>query len=178
MKGKNFSTNNTGKRKKSDFYETPYSLTWLLLEHEKLEGTILEPAMAENIANSQVEVICLFGKENTSRSWGNKRFRGTFSNHIETKSASSENKSANIHKATFPVELPLTFLKQGYEHGSKVLDLFAGTGTTMIACEKLEMSCYMLDIEPAYVDVIVQRYVDYTGNNKIKLNGKEIIWQK
>lgn len=37
MKGKNFSTNNTGKRKKSDFYETPYSLTWLLLEHEKLD---------------------------------------------------------------------------------------------------------------------------------------------
>lgn len=43
-KGKNFSSNNTGKRKKSDFYETPYSLTWLLLENEKLEGTILEPA--------------------------------------------------------------------------------------------------------------------------------------
>ena len=44
MKGKNFSTNNTGKRRKSDFYETPYSLTWLLLEKEKIEGSILEPA--------------------------------------------------------------------------------------------------------------------------------------
>ena len=44
MKGKNFSTNNTGKRKKSDFYETPYSLTRLLLEKEKLVGSILEPA--------------------------------------------------------------------------------------------------------------------------------------
>lgn len=140
--------------------------------------TQVQPAMAENIANSQVEVICLFGKDNNSRSWGNKRFRGTFSNHIETKSASSENKSASIHKATFPVELPLTFLKQGYEHGSKVLDLFAGTGTTMIACEKLEMSCYMIDIEPAYIDVIVQRYVDYTGNENIKLNGEDIIWNK
>ena len=42
--GKNFSTNNTGKRKKSDFYETPYSLTRLLLEKEKLVGSILEPA--------------------------------------------------------------------------------------------------------------------------------------
>lgn len=42
--GKNFSMNNTGKRKKSDFYETPYSLTWLLLENEELKGTILEPA--------------------------------------------------------------------------------------------------------------------------------------
>ena len=44
MKGKNFSTNNTGKRKNSDFYETPYSLTWLLLENEKIEGSVLEPA--------------------------------------------------------------------------------------------------------------------------------------
>lgn len=44
-KGKNFSTNNTGKRKKSDFYETPYSLTRLLLEEEPLWGTILEPAI-------------------------------------------------------------------------------------------------------------------------------------
>lgn len=44
MAGKNFSTNNTGKRKKSDFYETPYSLTWLLLENEKIEGSVLEPA--------------------------------------------------------------------------------------------------------------------------------------
>lgn len=48
MKGKNFSTNNSsGKRKKSDFYETPYSLTRLLLEKEKLEGTVLEPACGE-----------------------------------------------------------------------------------------------------------------------------------
>lgn len=46
----------------------------------------------------------------------------------------------------------------------------------MIACEKLGMKCYIVDIEPIYIDVIVQRYVDYTGNNKIKLNGKEIIW--
>lgn len=44
MKGKNFSTNNLGQRKKSDFYETPYSLTQQLLDVEKLEGSILEPA--------------------------------------------------------------------------------------------------------------------------------------
>ncbi len=136
------------------------------------------PAMAENVSNSQVEVICLFGKENNSRSWGNKKFRGNFSNSIETKSASGENKNAKIHNATYPVELPLTFLKHAYQEKSNVLDLFAGTGTTMIACEKLGMNCYMVDIEPLYVDVIVQRYVDYTGNENIKLNGKDIVWEK
>lgn len=44
MKGKNFSCNNTGHRKQSDFYETPYSLTQLLLNVEKLKEPILEPA--------------------------------------------------------------------------------------------------------------------------------------
>lgn len=135
------------------------------------------PAMAENVANSQVEVIVLFGKDNNSRSWGNKKWRGNFSNSIETKSASGENKNAKIHNATYPVELPLTFLKQSYTENSIVLDLFAGTGTTMVACEKMNMKCMMIDIEPAYVDVIVQRYVDYTGNDKIKKNGKEIDWK-
>lgn len=137
-----------------------------------------QPAMAENIANSQVEVIVLFGKDNNSRSWGNKKFRGTFSNHIETNSASGENKNTKIHNATFPVELPFNFLKQGYNENSKVLDLFGGTGTTMIACEKLNMKSYMVELEPLYVDVIVQRYVDYTGNENIIKNGEPIIWTK
>jgi DNA modification methylase len=138
----------------------------------------VQPAMAENVANSQVEVIVLFGKENNSRSWGNKKWRGNFSNSIETKSASGENKNAKVHNATFPVELPLTFLKQSYNEGSVVLDLFAGTGTTMIACEKMGMKCFMVDIEPTYVDICVQRYVDYTGIEEVKKNGIIEIWKQ
>jgi hypothetical protein len=44
MTGKNFSCNNMGQRKKSDFYETPYSITQQFLDREKLNGSILEPA--------------------------------------------------------------------------------------------------------------------------------------
>ena len=51
-RGKNFSANNTGKRKKSDFYETPYSLTRLLLDVEKLDDTILEPAVGSGAIGS------------------------------------------------------------------------------------------------------------------------------
>lgn len=135
--------------------------------------TQVQPAMAENVANSQVEVIVLFGKNNNSRSWGNKKFRGTFSNSIETSSAAGENKNSKIHNATFPVELPFNFLKQGYTAGSKVLDLFAGTGTTMIACEKLGMSCCMVELEPKYVDVIIERYEQYTNDKAKKIDGKQ-----
>ncbi len=59
-----------------------------------------------------------------------------------------------------------------------VADPFLGSGTTLIASEKTGRICYGMELDPCYVDVIVQRYVDYTGNNKIKLNGKEIIWQR
>lgn len=47
MVGKNFSCNNTGKRHKSDFYQTPYCLTWLLLGKEDLVGSVLEPACGD-----------------------------------------------------------------------------------------------------------------------------------
>lgn len=88
--------------------------------------------------------------------------------------------SNNINETPFPVEIPFIFLKQGYLEKSKVLDLFAGTGTIMIACEKLGMMSYMVEIEPKYVDVIVQRYVDYVENPKVVKNGVDEthLWKK
>ncbi len=58
-----------------------------------------------------------------------------------------------------------------------IIDPFLGSGSTLIACEKTNRICYGMELDPKYTDVIVQRYVDYTGNNKIKLNGKEITWK-
>ena len=82
------------------------------------------------------------------------------------------------HATAKPIEL----LEKPIKHASKaddvVLDLFLGSGSTVIASQKTGRICYGMELDPKYVDVIVQRYVDYTGNNKIKLNGKEIIWQK
>jgi len=136
----------------------------------------VQPAMAMNVANSQTEVILLFGKDNTSRSWGNKRFRGTFSNHLETRSASGENKNTKIHNATFPVALPTQFILTGYIENSIVADFFMGCGSTLIASEKTGRICYGMEIDPKYIDVIIQRYVDYTGNEEIKKNGEKILW--
>lgn len=153
------------------------------------------PAMATNVANSQTETVLLFGEENEeekkewienivllglnqTRRWGNKRFRGTFSNFIETKTASGENKNAKIHNATFPVALPMQFIVKGYVENSIILDLFLGTGSTLIASEKTGRICYGMELDPKYVDVIVQRYVDYTGNEDIIKNGEKIVWKK
>ena len=60
--------------------------------------------------------------------------------------------------------------------GGIVVDAFLGSGSTLIACEKTKRRCYGMELDPLYIDVIVQRYVDYTGNNQIKLNGEDIEW--
>lgn len=57
-----------------------------------------------------------------------------------------------------------------------VLDLFGGSGSTLIACEKIKRKCFMMELDPHYVDVIVTRWCKYTGKTKVKRNGTEIDW--
>lgn len=80
------------------------------------------------------------------------------------------------HATAKPVEL----LEKPIIHASKaddiVLDLFLGSGSTLIAAEKTRRICYGMELDPKYIDVIVQRYVDYTDNNIVKRNGEEIEW--
>ena len=51
-----------------------------------------------------------------------------------------------------------------------VLDLFGGSGSTMIACEQLERKCYMMEYDPKYVDVIIKRWETFTGRKAEKIN--------
>ena len=51
-----------------------------------------------------------------------------------------------------------------------VLDLFGGSGSTLIACEQLDRTCYMMELDPKYCDVIVKRWETFTGKNAVKIN--------
>jgi DNA modification methylase len=46
-----------------------------------------------------------------------------------------------------------------------VVDLFGGSGSTLIACEQLKRKCYMCELDPHYVDVIIQRYINLKGTD-------------
>ena len=70
-------------------------------------------------------------------------------------------KQHDIHKATFPEELVDKALEDF--GGSKVYDPFMGSGTTLVACEKKGVSCFGMEIDPLYCDVIVQRWENLTG---------------
>jgi DNA modification methylase len=81
-----------------------------------------------------------------------------------------EQSSVNeYHPTQKPVALAERAIKN---HNCKsVLDLFLGSGSTLIACEKTNRKCYGMEIDPHYCDVIIKRWEDYTGNKAELING-------
>lgn len=97
-------------------------------------------------------------------------WQGKYPNVIETKSNSS-NEFAKIHKAGFPVEFPLWIIEK-MDFCKTVYDPFLGTGTTIIACQKTNRKCYGMEIDPHYVQVIIERYKTYMDkeNNEYEIS--------
>ena len=67
------------------------------------------------------------------------------------------------HNAVFPVALSAHFIENFAD--KSVLDLFGGTGTTLIAAEQLGRKCYMMELDPHYVSVILSRYIKFKGSD-------------
>jgi len=77
-----------------------------------------------------------------------------------------------IHSCEKPVSLIIDILDT-YHKNSIVLDLFGGSGSTLIACEKTARDCRMMELDPKYCDVIVKRWCDFTGKDAtLEANGK------
>lgn len=72
-------------------------------------------------------------------------------------------KKNDLHPTMKPVELVANAISHGSKLGGSVLDLFLGSGTTLIAAEQLGRKCYGMEISPAYCDVIVKRWETLTG---------------
>ena len=65
-----------------------------------------------------------------------------------------------------PTQKPVALASKAIRnHGGadKVLDLFGGSGSTLIACEQLNRTCYMMELDPGYCDVIIDRWEQFTG---------------
>lgn len=125
-----------------------------------------QPAMANNVLNSEFEYIHIFGG-NSTRAIGTIPFRGTLSNILHV-SAQAKNEYADTHNATFSVEFASFFVKNFAE--KSVLDLFGGTGTTLIAAEQLNRKCFMMELDEHYCDVIIARWEKLTGKKAEKIN--------
>ena len=70
-----------------------------------------------------------------------------------------------------PVELVERAIRNSSKSRDVVLDLFGGSGTTLIACEKTGRQARLIELDPKFVDVIVKRWEDYTGKKAVRENG-------
>lgn len=68
-----------------------------------------------------------------------------------------------FHPTQKPVELPERAVTNSSKQGDLVLDLFGGSGSTLIACEKTGRHARLMELDPKYVDVIVRRWQEFTG---------------
>jgi DNA modification methylase len=78
---------------------------------------------------------------------------------------------ADLHPTMKPVALLERLLRDGSMDGALVLDCFAGSGSTLVACEASHRSARMIEVEPQYADVCVARWQTLTGQRAL-LNGE------
>jgi DNA modification methylase len=73
------------------------------------------------------------------------------------------------HPAPFPVALPSEYIQAMTNDGDIVCEPFCGGGTTLIACEQLGRKCYAMELEPKYIDLIIARWENLTGQKAEKI---------
>lgn len=109
---------------------------------------------------------CLYGwKEGASHFWGGDRKQSTVLNFDRPR-------SSKIHPTMKPVALIKYQILNNTKDGDYVLDLFAGSGTTLIACEKIARRFIGLELDPHYCSVIIKRWQMFTGQTARRLDGK------
>ena len=155
---------------KTDLIEYQYKLKDNIKDILIWNKNIAPPHINKGTFGTKWEYVFAFSNNNKSRSFPC-NWQGKYMNVIETENASG-NKFASIHKATFPISFPVWIIEK-MDFSKSVLDVFMGTGTTMIAAHQLERICYGMELDPKYCQVIIDRMQKLDANIKIKINGKD-----
>lgn len=103
---------------------------------------------------------CLYGwKDGASHLWASDRKQTTILNFDRPN-------KADIHPTMKPVALFAYQMGNNTHEGDAVLDLFGGSGTTLIAAEQLNRRGFVCELDPRYIDAIIQRYINLKGSDK------------
>lgn len=96
--------------------------------------------------------ICFYGwKEGASHKWLGPN------NITDVWEVANVPRQQMIHLTEKPIEIPLRAITYSSEEGENVLDIFGGSGSTLIAADQLKRNCFLMEIDPLYCDVIVNR---------------------
>lgn len=78
-----------------------------------------------------------------------------------------------VHLTEKPVELAVRAMRYSSRPGENVLDLFGGSGSTLIAAEQTGRTAFLMELDPLYCDVIVQRYQTFTGRKPERITAQD-----
>jgi DNA modification methylase len=79
-----------------------------------------------------------------------------------------------VHLTQKPNELAIRAIQYSSKPGENVLELFGGSGSTLIACEQTDRNCFAMEIDQLYCDVIVQRWQEFTGKKAEHIQAKGV----
>lgn len=133
------------------------------LVHAYVDRIEIDPYAKQGVLYLPVDAYGCF--TNGFCSWG---AHGTDLWHVK-----KVNPQSMVHLTEKPVELAVRAIQFSSKPGENVLDLFGGSGSTMIACEQTGRNAYLMEIDPLYCDVIVKRYEEFTGKKAQRLGGDE-----
>ena len=129
--------------------------------------------------NLNVSNCIVWNKQNAGMGWNDYRYQFEFiiygfektkkhnfygdRKNTDLWSLKRDARQSYSHPTQKPVELIEKAILNSSLQDHKILDLFLGSGSTLIACEKTNRSCYGIELDPKYCDVIIKRWEDYTG---------------
>lgn len=105
----------------------------------------------------------------TSFDKGVKLYRYLWNGLVREGSRELEGKK-RIHPTQKPAGLMANIINDFAKENEIILDVFGGSGSTLIACEKTNRQCFMMELSPAYIDVIIDRWETLTGEKAVKIN--------
>ena len=93
-------------------------------------------------------------------------------NATDVWSVKKVNPQSMVHLTEKPVELAVRAIGYSSKPDENVLDLFGGSGSTLIGCEQTGRNAYLMELDPPYCDVIVQRWEEFTGQEAIRVDSE------
>jgi DNA modification methylase len=95
-------------------------------------------------------------------------------NAVDVWSVKKVNPQSMVHLTEKPVELAVRAIQYSSRVGENALDLFGGSGSTLIACEQTNRKAFLMELDPPYCDVIVERWEKFTGRKAERLAAEEV----
>jgi len=99
--------------------------------------------------------------------WSKTQHKRELARVLVTTNYTARGDETRVHPTQKPVALAEWFFDRWGAKGDIVVDLYGGSGSTLIACEKTSRHCRMMELDPAYCDVIIKRWEDFTGNTAV-----------